>query len=259
MAKICAMLSAACALAFTLWPAEAVAQEPAIHVICSNGFHAAMEKLRPVAERKLNRKIDVQFGASANLKRSIEGGEPFDLAILTSAIIEDLTKEGKIADMSAVDLASTGIGIAVRAGRAKPDVTTADAVKKTLLQAKSIGYVQVGAGTPAILNMLDHLGIRQDLQAKTISQPGAEQSMASVAGGQVELALALVSEILSAPGVQFAGPIPSEFQKRITMTAGISNSTKNRAAVNQIIQSFTSAEAAGPIKTAGMDPIAKEK
>jgi molybdate transport system substrate-binding protein len=117
----------------------------------------------------------------------------------------------------------------------------------------------VGAGTPAILNMLDHLGIRQDLQAKTIFQPGAEQSMTNVASGQVELALALVSEILPAPGVQFAGPIPPEFQKRIIMTAGVSNSTKNRAAVKQIIQTLTSGDAAGPIKSAGMDPIAKEK
>jgi molybdate transport system substrate-binding protein len=252
------LLLAVCFSAFVLLLLETVtAQDTEIRVLCSNGIRAAVQKLVP--ERTAGRHINIQFGASAGFKRSIEGGEPFDLAILTPPIIADLIKQGKIADGTAVDLASSGVGIAIRAGLPKPDVTTAEAIKHTLLQSKSIGYVKEGAGTPAIVNMLNGLGISEDVQHKTVLQPGAEQSMASVADGKVDVAFALISEILPAPGVQFAGPIPSEFQKRIIMTAGISSSTKNREAANQIIKSLTSAAAAITIKATGLEPIAKEK
>ncbi len=234
-------------------------QDTEIHILCSNGFREAMQKLLPEAERAAGRRINLQFGASANFKRSIEGGEPFDLAIVTPQIIGDLTKEGKIAQGTATDLASSGIGIAVRAGQPKPDVSTAEAIKRTVLHAKSIGYVKVGAATPAIINLLDGLGISAEVQRKTIDQPGAAQSMRSLATGETDLAFGPISEILPAPGVQLAGPFPPEYQKRIVMTAGIGALTKNRPAANEIVKSLTSAAAAAAIKTTGMDPIAKEK
>jgi molybdate transport system substrate-binding protein len=237
----------------------AVAQDTEIRILCSNGIRAAVEKLVPQYERSMRRSIKIQYGASAVLKRSIEGGEGFDLVLLSQPIIADLTKEGKIAEGTGVDLASSGIGIAVRAGVPKPDVTTSEAIKQTLLRSKSIGYVKEGAGTPAIIDMLKRLGISENIQPKTVLQPGAEQSMANVASGQVDVAFALISEIVPAPGVQLAGPLPPEFQKRIIMTAGIASSTKNREAASQIIKSLTSAAAATTIKATGLDPIAKQK
>jgi molybdate transport system substrate-binding protein len=251
---------AACLPVFILLTAStAAAQDTEIRILCSNGIRAAVAKLLPEYERSMGRSIKVQYGASAGFKRSIEGGEPFDLAILTPPIIEDLIKEGKIAKGTALDLASSGVGIAVRAGLPKPDVTTPEAIKQTLLRSKSIGYVKEGASSPAIVNMLNSLGISEDVQRKTAFQPGAEQSMASVAAGQVDVAFGLVSEIVPAPGVQLAGAFPPEFQKRIIMTAGISSSTKNRDAANAIIKSLASAAAAATIKATGLDPITKEK
>ncbi|MGP0073455.1 MAG: molybdate ABC transporter substrate-binding protein [Bryobacteraceae bacterium] len=231
------------------------AQDAELRIICSNGFRAAFEKLLPQAEHASGRKAKVQFGASRNLKASIEGGEEFDLAILTpSQILQDLAKEGKIAAGTTVDLASTGIGVAARAGAVKPDVSSASAIKQTLLAAKSIGYVQVGAATPVVLEMLDHLGISQEIAKKTVYQPGAEQSMKSLADGSVDLALAPISEILPAPGVQLAGPLPAEFQKRVVLSAGIASATKNREAASKFIKALTTAQAAKEIKAAGMDP-----
>lgn len=255
-----AALLTACITALIFLSARAApAQDTEIHILCSNGFREAMQKLLPDAERAAGRRINLQFGASANFKRSIEGGEPFDLAIVTPQIIADLVKEGKIAPGTATDLASSGIGIAVRAGQPKPDVSTAVAIKRTVLAAKSIGYVQVGAGTPAIINLLDGLGISADVQRKTAYQPGAEQSMRSLATGETDLVFGLISEILPAPGVQLAGPFPAEYQKRVVMTAGIGAATKNRGAATEIVKALTSAAAAATIKTTGMDPIAKEK
>jgi molybdate transport system substrate-binding protein len=253
-----AVLLTACIPAFILGPAQTAAAEDAeIHILCSNGIRAAMEKLLPEYERSLGRRMKVQFGASAIFKRSIEGGEPFDLAILTPQLIEDLIKEGKVAAGTAVQIATTGIGIAVRAGSPKPDLTTLEAIKQTLLKAKSIGYVKEGASTSGILNLLNSLGINQQVQNKVVFQPGAERSMASVADGQVDVAFALISEIVPAPGVQLAGAFPPEFQRPITMSAGIASSTKNRETVEKIIKSLTSAAAAPTIKATGLEPIGK--
>ena len=252
-----AALLAVVTSALTLLPAQRVAaQDAEVRILCSNGFRAAMEKLLPESERAA-RRIKIDFGASANFKRSIEGGDPFDLVIVTPQIIADLTKEGKIAPGTAVDLASSGVGLAIRGGLAKPDVASPPTMKKTLLDAKSVGYGKVGAGTPAVLDMLRGLGISDDIQRKTVFQTGAEESMANVASGKVDVAFGLISEIQSVPGVQLAGPLPPEFQRRIIMTAGIASSSKNREAVNGIVKSLTSAAAAPAIKAAGMDPIGK--
>jgi molybdate transport system substrate-binding protein len=236
-------------------PAFAAAQDTDIHILCSNGIRGAMEKLLPQYEHSMGRPIKVKFGPSANFKQAIQGGEQFDLAILTPQIIEDLIKEGKMAAGSHADIATTGVGFAVRAGAPKPDVSTPEAIKQTLLKAKSIGYVKIGAGTPAIMAMLNTLGINDQVQNKVVFQPGAEQSMASVAGGQTEVAIALVSEILSVPGVQLAGPFPPQFQKPVVMAAGISSSTKNRDVADKIVKSLKSAAAAPTIKAAGLDPV----
>jgi molybdate transport system substrate-binding protein len=230
-------------------------QDNDIRILCSNGIKAAAEKLLPEYERTMGRRIKVQYGTSATFKRTIEGGEPFDLAILTPQLIEDLIKDGKIAAGTKVDIATTGIGIAVRAGSPKPDVATLDAIKRLVLKARSIGYVKEGASAAAIVNLLDRLGINAELQNKVVFQPGAERSMASVASGQTDVGFALISEILSVPGVQLAGPFPPEFQRPIGMSAGIASSTKNREAAGKIIKSLTSSEASATIKATGLDPV----
>jgi molybdate transport system substrate-binding protein len=233
----------------------APAQDTEIHIVCSNGFKAGMEKLLHEGERNSGRTAKVRYGASANLKKSIESGEPFDLAILTPQIVEDLIKEGKIAAGTKVDLASSGVGLAVRTGRPKPDVATAAAMKQTLLAAKSIGYVGVGAGTPAILDMLDRLGIRDSVQSKTVLQQGAEQSMKNLADGKLDVDFGLISEILPAAGVQLAGPLPPEFQRKIILSAGIASAATNREAAGKFVKALTSPAAATAVKSVGLEPI----
>lgn len=247
---------AICVAAFALLSVHtSAAQDTELRIICSNGFRAALEKLLPQAERAAGLKAQIQFGASRNLKETIESGQPFDLVILTPPqIIEDLAKEGKIASGTLVEIATSGIGVGVRAGQPKPDVSTAQAIKQTLLAAKSIGYVKVGAGTPAITAMVDRLGIAQEVAKKTVYQSGAEESMKSLADGKIDLALGPISEILPAPGVQLAGPFPTEFQQHIILAAAISSSTANRDAVSKFIRSLTGAEAAKMIRTVGMEP-----
>lgn len=250
--------SAICLAAFALLTAHtSAAQDTEIHIICSNGFRAALEKLLPQAEHAAGVKAQIQFGASRNLKTTIESGAAFDLVILTPPqIIEDLAKQGKIASGTLVEIATAGIGVGVRASQPKPDVSTAQAIKQTLLAAKSIGYVKVGAATPAITAMVDRLGIAQDIAKKTVNQSGAEESMKNLAAGKIDIAMGPISEILPAPGVQLAGPFPAEFQQHIILAAAISSGTKNRAAAQKFIRALTSADAAKIFPTVGMEPAA---
>jgi molybdate transport system substrate-binding protein len=251
---------------FVLLPAFALlvtltlpAQNAELHVVCSNGFHGAMEKLLPRAERAAGVKVNIEYGASRNLKQSLDQGQPFDLLVVIPQVIDELIKEGKVAAGTKTDLAQSNIGVAVRAGRPKPDVSTAQAIKQTLLAAKSIGYVKVGAGTPAFLDMFQKLGITDALRDKTVYQAGAGESMTNLAAGNIDIALALVSEVVHVPGVQLAGPVPAEFQRPVVMTAAIASATKNRQACERFIRALTGPSAAAPIRDAGMEPAASSK
>ncbi len=246
--------------AFALLALETLpAQNAELHVVCSNGFRAAMEKLLPKAERASGKKVNIEFGASRNLKESIDQGQPFDLLVVTPQVIDELVKDGKVAAGTKMDLAQSNIGVAVRAGMPKPDVSTAQAIKQTLLAAKSIGYVKVGAGTPAFLDMFEKLGLTDALRDKTVFQAGAGESMKSLAAGNVDIALGLVSEIVHVPGVQLAGPVPAEFQRPVVLSAAIASATKNREASERFIHALTGSSAAAPIRDAGMEPAARSK
>lgn len=254
MAKL-ALLPALALLAMPTLPA----QSAELHVVCSNGFRAAMQKLLPQAERAAGEKVNIEFGASRNLKESIDQGKAFDLLVVTPQVIDELIKEGKVAAGTKMDLAASNVGVAVRAGRPKPDVSTAQAIKQTLLAAKSIGYVKVGAGTPAFLDMFEKLGITDALREKTVYQAGAGESMKNLAAGKIDIALALVSEVVHVPGVQLAGPVPAEFQRPVVMTAAIASATKSRAASERFIHALTGPSASAPIREAGMEPGASSK
>lgn len=235
------------------------AQETELHVVCSNGFRAAMEKLLPRAERAAGRKVNIEFGASRNLKESIDQGKAFDMLIVTPQVIDELIKEGKVSAGTKTDLAASKLGVAVRAGARKPAVGTAQAIKRTLLAAKSIGYVKVGAGTPAFLDMFEKLGITNALRDKTVFQAGAGESMKNLAAGKIDIALALISEIVHVPGVELAGRIPEEFQRPVVMTAAIASATKNREACERFIHALTGPSAGAPIREAGMEPAGNSK
>jgi molybdate transport system substrate-binding protein len=169
---------------------QAPAKDPDIRVLCSNGIKAAMEALIPEAERAAGRTIVIQFSSSAALKRSIDGGEPFDLAILTPGIVDDLIKAGKIQAGTHTDLASAALAVGVRAGAPKADVGTPEAMKRTLLAAKSITYTKEGAASAAIASMVRSLGIQDQLASRTTLQTVPGHGAEGVAKGEHELVIA---------------------------------------------------------------------
>jgi molybdate transport system substrate-binding protein len=231
---------------------SAPAQTAELRVICSNGIKGAIEKLLPEYERTSHQHVAIQYGASAVLKRTIESGDAFDLAILTPAVIDELTKEGKLASGATV-IAKSNLAVGMRAGAAKADISTPDAIKRRLLEAKSITYTKEGASTAAINDMLQHLGIADQINAKTAFQTVTGRAEESVAEGENELVFAPLSEIITVKGIEVLGLFPKEFQKPVIMSAGLSAKAENPDAAKALVKFLTSSAAAPAIKSSGME------
>ena len=239
---------------FFLLPREARAQSSAVRVLSSNGIKAVMEELLPQCERAIGHPIEIQFNSAAVLKQKIDAGEAFDVAILTPVLIDDLIQQGKISTGTRSDIARAGIGIAVRAGARKPDISTPAALKEALLHAKSITYARVGASRTYIEKMYERLGIADAVRGKIILQDASGRPQTSVAEGAAEMVITLISEILPVPGIELVGPLPAELQTYITLAAGVGAHAHNAEAAQALIRFLTGPAAAPTFKAKGMEP-----
>jgi molybdate transport system substrate-binding protein len=190
---------------------------------------------------------------AAVMKRRIEGGEPFDLAVLVDFQTDGLIKAGKLLADSRANVMKAGIGVAVKRGAPKPDISTVEAFKHTLLEAKSITYLKEGASTLHLVKVFAQLGIADALRGKTV-QPMTESVSEAVAAGEVELGIIVIPNILSVPGAELVGPIPPELQSYIVFTAAVSAQSAHQQAARDLIKLLTSPAAIPLIKAKGMEP-----
>ena len=203
--------------------------------------------------RDTGHKLTVVTDVAAVMKRRIEQGEPVDLAVLVNFQADDLIKKGKLVADSRADVMRSGIGVAVRRGAPKPDISTVDAFKRTLLAAKSITYLKEGASTIQLDKVFAQLGIADALKGKTV-KPETEAVSELVAAGEVELGIIVIPNILSVPGAELVGPIPAELQSYIVFTAAVSAQSPNQQAAREVIKLMTSPAGVQSIKQKGMEP-----
>jgi molybdate transport system substrate-binding protein len=239
-------------LALTALQTLAAQQGEPIRLIASNGVRPVLQALAPQAEKKVGHPLAAQFGTTVSLRQKIAAGEAFEVAVLTAQVIDALIKEGKIVARSRADVGSAGVGLGVRTGAKKPDIGTPDAIKQTLVNAKSITYASDGASRSAIEKMLGELGIADRVKSKIVLQQGSDAAMANVAAGKDEIVMTLVSEILQAPGIELVGPLPAKFQDYVHFAAGVSASAKNADSANALVQFLTSPAAAATYKAKGI-------
>jgi molybdate transport system substrate-binding protein len=244
--------AAAALLTIGLLSLGATAHAAEIKVLASTALKSVLEQLRLQFEQSSGNKLNFSFGPAAVLKAQIDQGAATDVAVLTAALTNVLAKTGKLDPATRATIARAGLGVAVRAGAPKPDVSTTDALKRTLLNAKSIGFNGVGASRASIEAMINKLGIAEALKPKikllNVSAPVA------VAKGDVDVGLGPVSEILPLAGVQLAGSLPAEVQSYLVFTAAVSSSSKNAEAAKALIQFLTAPSVAPVLKAKGMEP-----
>ena len=225
-----------------------------IRIISTFVVKETLEELRPQFERTTGHTLAISFGASAALKRRIDAGETFDVVVLTPPIVEILVKEGKIAPDTKADIVKSGLGVAVRKGAPKPDISTPDALKRALVNAKSIVYSKEGAAGVHMARVIERLALAEEMKPKTLLETRPGQSAVAVAEGKAELGFALISEILPVAEAEFGGSLPAELQGYVAFTAGIAQNAKDAQAAKAFLNFFKTPAALPVLKSKGMEP-----
>ena len=250
---VCSRMSTAVSLGlFFVLASGAIANASEIKVLSTIGVKSVVEELAPQFERKTGHKLAITFGVANVMKRQIEAGETFDLAIMTAAVTDDLIKQGKIVAATRTNVARGGIGIAVRAGAPKPDISSVEALKRALLAAKSITYAKEGGSGIYFVGLLERLGIAEAMKPKT--KFGAGNVAELVAAGEAEMAVQLITELISVRGVELVGPLPAEVQNYIVLTAGVGAQAKEPDLAKDFLQFLTAPAAVPVIKSKGLEP-----
>jgi molybdate transport system substrate-binding protein len=233
------------------------AQQPSsdpIHILSSNGVRAVLDELLPQFERANKRSVAAEFATTASIRQRILKGEAFDLLIATVEAVDELIQAGMLARATRADMARSGIGVGIRKGAPKPDIRSPDAMKQTLLTAKSLTYAEDGASRIHIERMLERLGIAETMKPRIVMTQGSARGLANVAAGQGDLAMTLISEILPVEGLELAGPLPAEFQSYVSFAAAVGVKAKSPEAARALTTFLTGRTAASAYTSHGMDP-----
>jgi len=216
-----------------------------IKVLTAGAFKQVLLTLLPDFERTTGHKVTLENDTLGALSKRIEGGEAFDLAVLTPAAVNDLSGKGKFVAGSRVNLARVGVGVVVKEGAPKPDIGSVDAFKRALLAAKSVAYIDPAAGGSSgiyVAGLLDKLGI------------AGEVKPAHIAKGEAELGIHQISEILPVKGVTLVGPLPADIQNYTVYAAGIGAQAKESEAAKALLKALSGPAAAEVLKSKGMEP-----
>ncbi len=242
------------ALAAALLVASSAAQAADLKVLSGNGAKAAVRELCAQFERATGNKIDLRFEVNADLKKKIEAGEGFDVAVLNPPVIDALISQAKIVAGSRADIGRSGLGVAVRKGTPKPDIGSVEAFKRTLLSANAVAFPGKGASGLYFVSLLDRLGIAAEMKPK-LRPMAAEDTVEVVARGEADMVVVVATRISDVPGVDVVGPIPSELQTEIGFAAGLSASAKEPEAAKALIRFLTAPSAAPTLKAKGVEPM----
>ena len=243
------LVAFAAALLVTVSAAQAVE----IKVLSGNGARAAVRELCTQFEKATGNTIELRFGVNVDVKEKIEAGERFDVVVGNPPIIDALIKDGTVVGPRA-DFGRAGLGVAVRAGAAKPDISTVEAFKRTLLAAKAVAYPGKGASGIYFVSLLDRMGIKAEMQGK-LKPMEAEDTVEVVARGEADMVVVVATRISDVPGVDMVGPIPEELQTKIGFAAGLGASAKEPDVAKALIRFLTAPAAAATLRAKGVDPI----
>ncbi len=230
-----------------------------IRVMTSGAFTAAYLDLVPQLEFLTKKKLvtaSTSIGTGeTSIPNRLRRGEVVDVVIVADAVLVGFIKEGLIMAESYTPLARSAIGMAVRAGAPKPDISTVEALKRTLLEAKSIAYSASVSGDYVSTELFQRLGIADQAVSKSRRVEGGERVGTVVARGEAEIGFQQISELLPVPGIDHVTPLPPEVQKVSTFSAGVALTTRDSDAAHAVIRFLASPEAARAIRKSGLEPI----
>ncbi len=243
-----ALSIAAAALLFS-----GVAGAAEIKVLSTQATEEAYKELVPQFEKASGHMVTTVFTGTLDALKRLSNGETYDLLIMARQQIDELSQSGKVVAGSRTDIAKSGVGVAVGKGKPKPDISTVDALKKTLLAAKSIGY-STGPSGIYVVSMFQKMGVADEIKSKLKQTPTGVFVGSIVASGEVEIGFQQVSELSNFPGVDYVGPLPEAVQRYTVFASGIIAGAKEAAAAKALVIFLTAPAAAQAFKKQGMEP-----
>jgi molybdate transport system substrate-binding protein len=244
--------AAAVAVAMLGLAGEPPAQAAEITVRAGMGVVSSVRDLAPVFEKMTGHKVIVVFDPTPIMNQKINAGEPADIAAVSPGQVDELIKQGKMVAGTHTNFAQAGVGVAVKAGAPKPDISTVEAFKAAMLAAKSIGYSRGGSGTIAA-HVMEKLGIADELKARTQFIDGRPVA-ADVAKGDVEVGLQQINVIIPVEGADYVGPLPRELQDTVKFAGGVLTVAKEPEVAKAFLKFIASPEAAPLIRKSAMEP-----
>ena len=230
-----------------------------VKVLCANGMRAVLSELHPQLERTTGQRVTMSFGEAGDLRKRIQDGEVADVIVLPRVVLDQLLTQDKAVPGTTVDLAQSAMGMGVRADAPKPDISSADGLKRALLAAKSIAITDPASGGVSGVHIADvfrRLGIAEELKPKLRLNRGGPNA-AFVARGEAEMAIQLAHEILAVPGIEFI-PLPAEFERTFVFSAALGSNARDSAASNALLQFLSGSLAVTVIRAKGMEPTASK-
>ena len=231
----------------------ASARAAELKVLAGGSMTASLNELAPQFERASGHKLTVHFDSTPNLIKQVTSGAPFDVAVVPVDVYKDAAAKARFTAAPTIDIARVGYGVIVRAGAAKPDISSPDALKQTLLKAQSIAYLPESAAGAYVSSVFERLGIGEAMKAKTKPQKAPAQIAQAVANSEAELGVFLTN-VLIAPGVDLIGSFPDALQSNLVFTAGVAADSKEADAAKAFIDYLKTPAAAAAIKAKGMSP-----
>lgn len=237
-------------LAIALAPA---AQAAELRVLAGGAMTAVWAEVKPKFEQASGHKLDIFFGTTPNLIKEATSGKPFDVGIVPVEVMQDAAARPRFITGPTSDVARVGLGVAVRAGAAKPNIGTPDALKAALTNAQSIATLPASAAGAQVMKTFERLGVSEAIKGKLQAKGAPAEIVQAVAKGEAELGVFLLN-VLTAPGLDVVGPFPAELQQEIVFTAAPASETKESDAAKALIAYLKSPDAIAIIKAKGMAP-----
>ena len=223
-----------------------------LKVLATGAHIESFKEIVPQFERASGHKLTVKYEATPVTMKNIEAGEEFDVALTINGPMNETAKKGFFAASDRPVISIVGLGAAVRAGAPKPDISSPEAFKQTLLKAKSVAILPESVNGKHFISVFERLGIGEEMKAKIVSAKAPSEVAGAVAKGEAEIAL-FISNGLRAPGIDYVGPVPAEFEQKLLFTAASGAKAKEPQAANEFIKHLASPAAIAIMKANGLD------
>ncbi len=245
-------------LALLLGGCASMSESPAeLHVIAGGGIAAPLNQIATNFQKSSGHRLVIRYGTTPELIKMATSGDAFDLGVVPIDVEKNDAARARFAG-AATEVARVGLGVAVRSGAPKPDISTPDALKKALLDARSIASIPASAAGTMLAGVYERLGITNDMKARIKPQPTPGAIVQSVASGEAELGVFLTN-VLTAPGIDLVGPFPPRVNQELVYVTAISAHPEHGDAAKKFIAYLQGPDAAAVIKSKGMNPLSQRE